>query len=77
MSDHKVDKIIEQLTRMEVKIAEMNLILDRNTSDIEQHIKRTNLLEKKLSKVYTAALVICGALGAEALPHLIKLIGLI
>lgn len=44
MSDAKIDKILE-------KVHSIERILDRNTDSLELHMKRTDLLEKKLKPV--------------------------
>lgn len=73
--ENKVDKILESIHRIELTQVEMGKDLTRNTDDIEEHIQRTNLLEKKLSKVYAFALVSAGFVAAKYGAEIVKIIG--
>lgn len=44
-------QVDEKLTEIQVDVAEINVTLKRNTEDLEKHIKRTNILQDKISKV--------------------------
>jgi flagellar motor component MotA len=63
MSEAKIDKILE-------KIHSIDITLARNTASLELHMKRTDLLEKKLEPVeahvslINASFKVFGAVGA-------------
>lgn len=44
----RLDRILDKLTDMAVDIGRMALSVEKNTEDIGEHIRRTDLLEKKL-----------------------------
>lgn len=44
----KLDKIQDDTTDIKVRLARHEVILEKNTVDLERHIKRTDLLEEKL-----------------------------
>jgi hypothetical protein len=46
----KLDLIINKLTDMASDIARIGSHVETNTKDLEEHIRRTNLLEDKLHK---------------------------
>jgi hypothetical protein len=69
--EEKLDKITEQ-------ISEINITLARNTVSLEEHIKRTNILENKLEPVEKHVVMVNGVikflLGLAALSALFKLL---
>lgn len=77
MIDQKLDKCLESIHRIELSIAEMKADIRRNTDDVEEHIKRTALLEKKLGKVYQFALMALGFVAAKYGTDIIKIIGVL
>ena len=44
------ERIYEKLSVISSKIARIDVTLERNTKDVEKHILRTDLLEKKIAK---------------------------
>lgn len=63
MSEAKIDKILEKIHSIDITMA-------RNTASLEAHMKRTDLLEKKLEPVenhvslINASFKVFGAVGA-------------
>jgi len=49
--EEKLDKIVEQ-------IAEINVTMARNTASLDEHIRRTNMLEEKLEPVEKHVLMV-------------------
>lgn len=49
----KVDAMDQKLDQMSEALAGMAIILERNTVDVERHIRRTDLLEKQLLEFKT------------------------
>ena len=47
----KFDKIEEKIDLVENHLDSINVTLVRNTSSLEEHIRRTELLEKKLEPI--------------------------
>lgn len=45
--EEKVDKILEDITVIKVELAETKVILDRNTESLQEHMRRTEILETK------------------------------
>lgn len=74
MSQDKLDKCLDSIHRVELILTKMEADVHRNTDNIEVHIKRTNLLEKKLSKIYTVMLFGAGFALATAGPQLVSLL---
>lgn len=72
----KIDQILETLHRMELVQKDMQNDIEINTQDLTEHIKRTEILEKKLSKIYQAALVSVGAAVMKFGPDIVRLLGL-
>jgi hypothetical protein len=75
MINDKLDKCLEAVHRMELTLTRVAHDVEINTNDLTEHIKRTELLEKKLSKIYTFALIGTGVALAHFGPDVIKLIG--
>lgn len=69
-------QILESIHRIELAQIEMKADLKRNTDDMEEHIKRTNMLEKKLSTIYKLMWVGIGAAAANLGPAVLKLVGI-
>lgn len=46
--EEKLDKIIEKLHSNSIELAKHGLLHQKNTEDLETHIKRTDLLEKHM-----------------------------
>lgn len=47
----KLNKISEQLEKLDSRLDSIDITLVRNTKDIETHIKRTDLLEQELGPI--------------------------
>ena len=62
--DGKLDRIIENQTHMKIEIA-------KNTYDVAEHIRRTNLMENKVQKLLYLVILGAGAGIAEMSPTLI------
>jgi hypothetical protein len=75
--ENKIEKILESLHRIELIQKDMQNDIELNTIDLAEHIKRTELLEKKLSKIYMAAMVMTGFLTARFGPEVLKIIGVL
>jgi len=45
--ESKLDQIIETLTDIRVTLADHSHIMQRNTEDLAEHIRRTNILETR------------------------------
>ncbi len=73
--ENKIDSCLAGIHRIEVTQTKMQSDIARNTIDLEEHIRRTELLEKKLSKVYAASLMIAGFLTAKFGPNIFKILG--
>lgn len=54
MNESKLDKIIEDVT-------EIKVILARNTTSLEQHMKRTEMLENRVSPLEEHKAMVLGA----------------
>jgi hypothetical protein len=57
----KFDKIEMKLDGISDDITEIKVIMARNTMSLEEHIKRTNILEEKLEPVEAHVLKVEGA----------------
>lgn len=47
-SDNKLDKIANDVQEIKLSLVKMDMTLERNTDSLENHIKRTDLLESKV-----------------------------
>lgn len=45
--ESKIDQIFESLSAIRVTLAEHTIVLQRNTEDVAEHIRRTNALEAR------------------------------
>lgn len=72
----KLDKCLDAIHRIELILTDVRNDVEINTADLSEHIKRTELLEKKLSKIYTVMLIGAGVAISHFGPEIIKLIGL-
>lgn len=70
----QLDRIEAKLDTLVVTSTEMRKDVDQNTKDLSHHIKRTNLLETKLLKVYQGIYVLIGVGVATGAPSLINFI---
>jgi hypothetical protein len=75
MSADKLDKCLDAIHRIELTLTAMQHDIEINTGDLSDHIRRTELLEKKLSKIYTAVLLGAGFAMAHFGPEILKFIG--
>jgi hypothetical protein len=75
MSDDKLDKCLEGIHRLELQMTKLVSEVEINTDDLAEHIKRTELLETKLGRIYQFMLIGLGILIAEFGPDLIKILG--
>lgn len=48
--DEKLDKIIDKLHEIDVKVERNTVVLGKNADDIAEHIRRTDLLETYIKK---------------------------
>lgn len=48
MSD-KLDRILEHVTQLRVDTASIQKDVEKNTEDLSEHIRRTNILEKQMN----------------------------
>lgn len=55
MSDDKIDKIVEKISNIDVTLAKQSVIL-------EEHVRRTNLLEQKIEPIENHVAMVNGAL---------------
>lgn len=46
--DQKIDKILEVLNQQSNTLAKHSVLHEKNTEDLEKHIKRTDLLEEEI-----------------------------
>ena len=74
MSEAKIDKCLYGIHRIEVIQTAMQKDQAHNTKEIERHIKRTDLLEKKLGKIYTVMLIGAGVAIASLGPEIATLL---
>jgi hypothetical protein len=51
MSDSDNKRLADKLDKLDERLDEMSGILLRNTISLEEHIKRTNLLESRLAPI--------------------------
>lgn len=49
--ERKLDKILEEITEIKVSQAKTEITLDANTKSLQEHIKRTNILEEKTEEL--------------------------
>lgn len=77
MQSDKIEKCLEGIHRIELILTKLQAEVEINTKDLAEHIKRTELLEKKLSKVYTVVLVGAGFALAHFGPSILKVVGLL
>lgn len=78
--ESKVDKTIETVTDISLSVAKMEVHVEKNTSDLEVHMKRTELSEARLERleridqwIRGAAWMLSGLAGlAFALAKLLK-----
>lgn len=70
----KIDKCLDAIHRIEIVMTKMESDLARNTDDMEEHIRRTNLLEKKMGKIYAVMLIGAGMALAGLGPEIVALI---
>jgi hypothetical protein len=73
---NKIDACLNATHRIELMLRDIQHNVEINTVDLAEHIKRTELLEKKLSKIYTASLIGTGFALAYFGPEITKYIGL-
>lgn len=84
MSEIKMDKMQEDIGEIKVELAKISTTLENNTESLKEHIKRTELAEKRISNlekisfisegIWKAAIVVCSLiLGLNSLGLLKKL----
>jgi hypothetical protein len=73
----KIDKCLNGIHRIEVCLVKMQKDVEKNTTDLANHIKRTDLLENKLSKIYIVAYIALGVLLAKFGPDVLKILGVL
>lgn len=77
MSSNKIDQCLEGIHRIELIQKDMQHDISINTVDLAEHIKRTELLEKKMSKIYAVMLIGTGVAIAHFGPDIMKLLGVL
>lgn len=45
------DKVYDMLEKVQEDVTEIKIIMARNTASLEEHVRRTNILESKVSHV--------------------------
>lgn len=50
-NDSKVDKILEAITEIKVTLERHSVLHEKNTDDLDHHIKRTDLNEARIDKI--------------------------
>ena len=73
----KIDKCLDSIHRVELLLTRLEHNVGINTLDLSEHIKRTELLEKKLSKIYALVLIGTGFAASYFGPGIIKYIGVV
>ena len=74
MSD-KIDKIYDKLLDISLDLGRMTTSVEKNTEDLSEHIRRTNLLEKKIEineKSIRADLESNWAVVAEGIQNILR-----
>lgn len=71
MSGDRFKRIEDKIDKITDKVHDIDKTLERNTSSLEEHMKRTELLEKKLEPVETHVSMMNGALKAAGVVGLI------
>jgi uncharacterized membrane protein (DUF106 family) len=51
MDENKLDKIRDDITDIKISIGKIESTLDRNTADVEKHIKRSDNYEDEMKKL--------------------------
>lgn len=62
-TDQKIDKLFDHILQIKETIAANTVTLDKNTQDIADHIKRTNILEQQM-QFFTALAKVLAAIAA-------------
>ena len=52
-NSNKLDQVIDKLNKMEITLATHTVLHEKNTEDLAEHIRRTNLLEADLAPIKT------------------------
>lgn len=73
----KIERCLEGIHRIELTLKDMQHDVEINTADLNEHIKRTDLLEKKLTKIYQVMLIGAGVAIAHFGPDIIKYLGIL
>lgn len=72
-TDKKLDQILEQLTDIKVVQATHTVLHEKNSEDLEDHILRTNLSEKRIAELEDAR--IAQELEIQKAKAMIKTVG--
>ncbi len=79
MLDNKLNKIQEDVTEIKETMAKLEVLTATNTTQLEEHVRRSLSAEKRLNILegFAYALTVCGAtiLGLHSLGILDKLFG--
>jgi len=70
-------EILQAIHEIHIDQVKMAGVLEENAKDIQEHIRRTNLLEKKVSKVFMFAIFSAGVVAARYSPEIIKILGVL
>lgn len=72
--DKKLDRIETKIDTVMILTVGMGKDITTNTKDLTEHIRRTNLLEVKLQRIYTLGFILAGAGMAVGYPQIITLL---
>ena len=75
--DGKLDTIVETIGEMKIEQVSQGITLRNNTKDMRTHIKRTNILEGKVQKVWYFAMFAAGVITVKFGPEIIKMLGVL
>jgi len=71
------DKLLEINTGIQKELVKIWATLHRNTEHLDEHMKRTNILESKIQKIVTIFYIVVGiGIGRYGL-SILKLLGVI
>lgn len=72
--NNKLDRIETKIDTVMVLTVGMGKDVSMNTKDLTEHIRRTNLLEVKLQRIYTLGFILAGVGIAVGYPQIITLL---
>lgn len=72
-----LEKISEQLNALAIDVATIKQDVKRNTDDVAEHIRRTDILEAKTHRILHALIFIGGAASVHFGPSILSLIRIV